>query len=180
MKLLGVILAGGQSRRFGSDKAVALFKGKPLIEHVIHRLRPQAQACVVAGRIWPGLESVVDLPKSGLGPISGLAGALAYAQQNGFDAVLSSGCDVPDLPLDLVKQLRRGPAIFADMPIVGLWPSSLAPTAAQWLANPANRSVYAFADYVGAKRIPLTTPLTNINRPEDLPKELLAQNHSTD
>ncbi len=51
VKLLGAVLAGGSSTRFGSDKALALLAGKPLIEHAIaracgadrrrHRLRPR-------------------------------------------------------------------------------------------------------------------------------------------
>ena len=44
MKLLGAILAGGRSSRFGSDKAFALLNGKPLIDHVIAALAAQTDA----------------------------------------------------------------------------------------------------------------------------------------
>ncbi len=175
MRMLGAILAGGQSRRFGSDKAIALIEGKPLIEHVTLRLRPQVERLVVAGRDMPGITCVADRPDAGLGPMGGLAGALHYAQQNGFDAVLSSGCDLPDLPLNLVEQLGNGPVIVADMPIIGLWPSRLADILVDWLADPANRSAYHFADFVGARRAILFSPLANINSPEDLSKAALVQ-----
>jgi molybdenum cofactor guanylyltransferase len=170
MKLLGAILAGGQSRRFGSDKAEALFGGKALIDHVADSLRPQVEALVVAGREWPGLMAVPDMPETRLGPLGGLSGALAHAQAEGFDAVLSCGCDVLGLPDDLVCQLGGGPAIVEVMPIVGLWPSDLAGVLAAWLAEPANRSVYRFADHIGARRIALEQPFTNVNVQSDLAK----------
>ena len=180
MRILGAILAGGQSRRFGSDKAAAIVDGKPLIEQVASRLRPQVEELVVVGKHWPGLDYVPDLPVAGLGPIGGLAGALAHAKQLGFDAVLSSGCDLPDLPSDLSAQLSDGPAIVADMPIVGLWSAGLADLAIAWLADPANRSAYRFADHVGARRVTLRLPLANINSVKDLPKAPLAQTPGTD
>ncbi len=169
MNLLGAVLAGGASRRFGSDKAVAIFAGKTLLDHVIDALRPQVSRCVLAGREWPGLDMVPDLPGPGLGPLGGLAGALDYAARNGFDAVLSSGCDVLGLPDNLLEQLQSGPAIVDTLPLVGLWPVSLSPALLNWLANPANRSVYRFADHVAARRVTLDRPLRNINHPQDLP-----------
>jgi molybdenum cofactor guanylyltransferase len=168
LKLLGAILAGGQSRRFGSDKAEALFEGRALLDHVADGLQPQVEALVVAGRTWPGLESVADLPAAGLGPLAGLAGALGHARHNGFDAVLSSGCDVLGLPANLHEQLGAGPAIVEDMPIVGIWPSELADVLVTWLADPTNRSVYRFADYISARQVALAAPLANVNAQSDL------------
>lgn len=169
MRLLGAILAGGQSRRFGSDKAAALFEGQALLDHVAEALRPQVSDLVVAGKQWPGLETVADLPEAGLGPLGGLAGALDHAWRHDFDAVLSSGCDVIGLPSSLSALLGAGPAIVADMPIVGLWPVSARTTLIDWLADQQNRSVYRFADHINARRIALDAPLRNINRPDDLP-----------
>ena len=168
MKILGAILAGGQSRRFGSDKAEALFEGKALLDHVADALRPQCAELVIAGRQWPGLTSVADIPEAGLGPLGGLAGALDYAERNGFDAVLSCGCDLLGIPVDLAKQLGAAPAILDDLPIVGLWPVDLTETPAAWLADPANRSVYRFADFAGARRVPTPATITNVNRASDL------------
>lgn len=169
MKILGAILAGGQSRRFGSDKAEALFQDKALLDHVADALRPQCTELVIAGRQWPGITSIADVPEPGLGPLGGLAGALVYAQQNGFDAVLSCGCDVLGLPCDLAEQLGAAPAIIDDLPIIGLWPADLAGTLTVWLSNPANRSVYRFADYIEARRAPMPDSIINVNRASDLP-----------
>jgi len=168
LRLLGAILAGGQSRRFGSDKALALHEGRRLLDHVADALHPQVDALIVAGRDWPGLTRVDDLPRPSLGPLGGLAGALEYARHGGFDAVVSSGCDIPDLPADLVERLGDAPATLSDAPIVGLWPASLAKQLLDWLAASERHSVYAFADHIGARRVPLPHRLRNINMPGDL------------
>jgi molybdenum cofactor guanylyltransferase len=168
MRILGAILAGGRSRRFGSDKAEALFEGKALLDHVAVALRPQCAELVIAGREWPGMISVADIPEAGFGPLGGLAGTLDYAQCNGFDFVLSCGCDLLGVPVELATQLGAAPAILDDLPIVGLWPADLAETLAAWLANPANRSVYRFADHIGARRVPTPLSITNVNRASDL------------
>ena len=48
MKVVGLLLAGGQSRRMGGgDKALHLLGGIPLLERVIERLRPQVDALVL-------------------------------------------------------------------------------------------------------------------------------------
>lgn len=139
-----------------------------MLDHVAHALRPQVDALVAAGREWPGLESVADLPEAGLGPLGGLAGALDYARRHGFDAVLSSGCDLIGVPHDLATQLGYGPVIVDDQPLLGLWPTALAGPLVEWLADPQNRSVYRFVDHAGARRVSLSTPVRNANRPEDL------------
>jgi molybdenum cofactor guanylyltransferase len=168
MKILGAILAGGQSRRFGSDKAEALFQGKALLDHAADALRPQCAELVIAGRDWPGIPSVADYPDAGLGPLGGLAGALHYAERNDFDSVLSCGCDVLGLPENLVEQLGAAPVILDKLPIIGLWPASLSGPLAHWLNDPAHRSVYRFADYIAARRAPTPGSITNINRESDL------------
>lgn len=168
MKILGAILAGGQSRRFGSDKAQAVFEGKALLDHVADALRPQCAELLVAGREWPGIISIADIPENGQGPLGGLAGALVYAKRNGFDAVLSCGCDLLGLPDDLAAQLGDTPAIFDDLPIIGLWPVDVAETLAVWLSDPANRSVYRFANHIGARRVQTPPSITNVNHTSDL------------
>jgi molybdopterin-guanine dinucleotide biosynthesis protein A len=165
-KLLGAVLAGGASRRFGSDKAAALLAGRALIDHVIDRLAPQAGSLVVVGRDHPGIVSIADRP-SGLGPLGGLAAALAYAASAGFDAVLTSGCDLPDLPRDLAARLAPGPAVARGQPLLGLWPVGLAAALAAHLAGSADRSLHGWVALTGARTVDCG-PIRNINRPEDL------------
>eukprot|EP00611_Tribonema_gayanum_P009759 TRINITY_DN19634_c0_g1_i1.p3 TRINITY_DN19634_c0_g1~~TRINITY_DN19634_c0_g1_i1.p3 ORF type:complete len:108 (-),score=11.69 TRINITY_DN19634_c0_g1_i1:38-361(-) len=72
---LGAILAGGQARRFGSDKAQALYEGARLIDRVAAALAAQCEAVVVCGREEAGFACIPDWPESGLGPLGGRAPA---------------------------------------------------------------------------------------------------------
>ncbi len=168
MRILGAILGGGQSSRFGSDKALALHQGRALIDHALDALRPHAEALVVVGRDWPGVTRIEDLPEPGLGPLGGLLGALTYAEGQGFDAVLSCGCDTLGLTAEHVTALMPAPAVLDALPIIGLWPVCARARLTDWLAGGKSRSVYGFADHLGARRVVVATPPANINRPEDL------------
>jgi molybdopterin-guanine dinucleotide biosynthesis protein A len=175
LKICGAVLAGGQARRFGSDKAAALCNGQRLIDRAIERLERQVAKLVICGRDVPLHTCLADRPEPGLGPLGGLAAALSFAQERGFDAVLSTGCDIFDLPENMNKQLAgAGPAIVADQPVVGLWPATLVKPLNRFLAG-GGRSLFAFADIVDARRVTLSKPLANINRPEDLEQLLLTQ-----
>jgi molybdopterin-guanine dinucleotide biosynthesis protein A len=168
IKLLGAILAGGQARRFGSDKAQALYQGARLIDRVAAALAAQCQSVIVCGRAEPGFTCIPDWPETGLGPLGGLAAALRHAGAGGFTHVLSAGVDVPDLPHDLAATLAgEGAAIFESQPVVGLWPVSDWPALEAFLRG-GGRSLYRCADHIGARRVELAAPLMNINRPEDL------------
>lgn len=166
MRVLGAVLAGGRSLRFGSDKALAMLRGKPLMDNVIEALRPQVDAFVICGRQHGGHPCLADQPGPGLGPLGGLCAALHHAAGSGFERVLSVGCDMPDLPADLIARLAGAPAVADGQWLVGLWPAALATRLDAHLAA-GNRSLRGWADAVGAPRVPLP-PLANINRIEDL------------
>jgi molybdopterin-guanine dinucleotide biosynthesis protein A len=82
MNISGVLLAGGESRRMGKDKATVLFRGKPLWEIQLGLLRKLNPSKIfVSGRMDPSwrpgdVQFVADVPPS-RGPLSGLAASLA-------------------------------------------------------------------------------------------------------
>nr|WP_295659366.1 molybdenum cofactor guanylyltransferase [Polymorphobacter sp.] len=166
--VLGAVLAGGASSRFGSDKAKALFHGKALIEHVISRLRRQVSDLVVVGRDYPGEASIPDRPAPGLGPLGGLCAALHHADAGGYDAVLTSGCDLPELPLDLRDALGEGSAFVIGQPLLAVWPSALAGVLDLHLARSSDRSLRGWVALTGARGVDLG-PIWNVNRPTDIP-----------
>jgi len=168
MKLLGAILAGGASRRFGSDKALAEIDGRPMLDHVAGRLRGQCDALVIVGHDWPGIERIEDLPRPGLGPLGGLAGALTHAGRRGYDAVLTSGCDLPGLPCDLRERLMAPNAILRGQPTIGLWSPALAPLLLQWLAHATDLSIRAWAMENDVRWVSIEGDIANINTPHDL------------
>lgn len=165
---LGCVLAGGESRRFGSDKALALLDGETLLARAVATLAGQCAAAVVAGRAEAPAPVVADWPRAGLGPLGGLAGALRAAREQGFDAVLSIGVDSLGLPTDLGAVLAPGPACLAAQPVVGLWPVATLDVLAAILTGDERRSMLHFADRCGARLVDLAVPPVNVNTPEDL------------
>lgn len=160
-----MVLAGGRSSRFGSDKAVALLQGRSLLEHAMAALSAHAQYQVIAGREFDGLPHVADHPAPGLGPLGGLCGGLRFARDQGYDRVLSCGVDSPDVPLGVLK---HAPCYLAAQPIVGLWPVAAREALERFLKEDTRRSVRGFAERIGASAIRVGTEPSNINTPADL------------
>lgn len=165
MRRLGVVLAGGASRRFGSDKALALVDGRPLLDHALAALAG-CDAIAVAGRDWPGVLALPDRPGPGLGPLGGLNAALRHAAAHGFDHVASLPVDCPALPADWLARLGPGPAHAVGQPLVGLWPVALGDGLDAFLAK-GGRRVRDWAATTGARTIDLG-PLANLNHRDDL------------
>lgn len=108
---IGLILAGGRSRRMGTDKAFAPLAGQPLLAHVIERLAPQVNELVISSNApganfaafgTPVLPDVLD---GFHGPLAGVHAALARFPEA---AVVSVAVDLPLLPRDLVARLKAG------------------------------------------------------------------------
>ena len=82
MNVTAVLLAGGESRRMGRDKATLLFRGKPLWRIQLDLLRKlESTEIFVSARTDPvwrpaGVQFAADDPPS-RGPLSGLAASLA-------------------------------------------------------------------------------------------------------
>ena len=176
LMILGAIIAGGASSRFGSDKALALLDGRPLIAHAAAALEPFVATIVVCGREWGGLLSLADQPLPGLGPLGGIAAALRHAEPAGYTHVLTIGCDMPRVPPALIADLiEHAPAYCGDAPILGCWRADAAGTLAARLdghvsgTKTAALSIRRWADVVGATTLPAPAPLFNVNTPADLP-----------
>jgi molybdopterin-guanine dinucleotide biosynthesis protein A len=166
--ILGVVLAGGRSRRFGSDKALAKLNGRTLLDLAVRRLDDWCDTVVVAGRVEAPATTVPDWPRPGRGPLGGLAGALRHATRHGFDDVLSIGVDSLGLPDDLPALLAPAPSCLANQPVIGLWPAGAAAVIAEILEGDGSHAMLALADALGARKIELANPPANINSPADL------------
>jgi molybdopterin-guanine dinucleotide biosynthesis protein A len=122
--LVGVVLAGGEGRRMGPGLLKPLRKlgGRPMVAHVVERLRPQVMdLVVVANDPLPGLRalkvSVIPDPpdvqraarRDGrrLGPLAGILAGMEWAREHHPHAgwILTAPADVPFLPLDLTVRL---------------------------------------------------------------------------
>jgi molybdopterin-guanine dinucleotide biosynthesis protein A len=192
MKLVGLLLAGGQSRRMGGgDKALRELDGVPLLARVIARLRPQVEALVLNANGDParfaafGLPVVADSIPGFAGPLAGVLTGLDWAAINRPDcpAVLSVATDAPFLPHDLAARLvAAAHEAGADLacaasggrahPVFGLWPVRLREDLRRAVVVEGVRKV---DQWTGRHRLvtvafadrPLD-PFFNANRPEDL------------
>ena len=167
--LAGVVLAGGASSRFGRDKAGEVWRGRTLLDWSIAALAPWCGTVLVSGHTHSDCESVADRPHPGLGPLGGLAGAMAAARDRGYARILSLPCDTPLLPNGMLASLAAQDAAFVtDCPVIGIWPTADADRLADWLADDRPRAVRAWTDAIGATPIDLGVPIVNINHIGDL------------
>jgi molybdopterin-guanine dinucleotide biosynthesis protein A len=166
--ILGVVLAGGRSSRFGSDKALAELGGQTLLARAVDRLSGWTDHVVVVGREAAPAPTLPDWPAPGLGPLGGLAAALRHARNQGYDTVLSCGVDAALLPENLPELLDPAPSCVAQQPVIGLWPAGAADTVAAILRGPQPHSLKALAAALDARHVALAVAPANINTPADL------------
>ncbi|MDP2246502.1 MAG: molybdenum cofactor guanylyltransferase MobA [Nitrosomonadales bacterium] len=111
MSITGVILAGGLARRMGGiDKGLIQFAGKPMVAHVLDRLRPQVDEILInANREIEryksfGYEVISDEIEGFAGPLAGLHRGMCAATH---PLVMTVPCDSPFLPADLASRLKE-------------------------------------------------------------------------
>jgi len=188
----GVLLAGGLSRRMGGgDKTLRLLGGKPILAHVIERVRPQVVALALNANGDParfrefGLPVVADGVAGFAGPLAGVLAGLdwAVAAAPAATHLASFATDAPFLPRDLVQRLVAGleggtfdlSCAASDgraHPVFGLWPVSLRDALRHALCDEDIRKVDRFTARYRLATIEFPTnpvdPFFNANRPEDL------------
>lgn len=110
-EITGLVLAGGQGARMGGeDKGLVSLDGRPMVEHVIARLRPQVGDIVISanrnGERYAafGYPVVADLLANYQGPLAGIASGLTSVTS---PYVVTVPCDSPLLGNDLVTRLAR-------------------------------------------------------------------------
>jgi len=162
------VLAGGRSRRFGSDKARHPVAGVPMAALVAQVLGssglPVALVVRDRGLASLGLPLLVEPP----GPVHALSGVLAALQAVGpRGRALIAPCDLPALTPQAVQTLIGGapPRIAKGQPLLAWLPGTLAETVRKWRDEGAPvRALVAVCAQVALD----PTALRNANRPADL------------
>ena len=111
--VVGILLAGGKSSRMGGgDKCLRPLGGRPILAHIIERLRPQVSDMIInanedAGRFAGfGLPVVGDSIAGYAGPLAGVQAGLAWIKRNRPDSAygVTVATDTPFFPADLVAR----------------------------------------------------------------------------
>ncbi|MCB0282653.1 MAG: molybdenum cofactor guanylyltransferase [Calditrichae bacterium] len=126
-----VLVAGGQSKRFGSSKIIAEYKGRRLIDYAIDVLKHISDDCfIVANFDKSEIDTSIPVFKdiiSGCGPLCGIHAALNYADKK-YVAVLP--VDMPELAFDVYRFLY--PSVSDDHPAVAVSHKGLEPLVSIW------------------------------------------------
>lgn len=192
--ILGMVLAGGRSSRFGGDKALARLGGQSLLARAVRRIEPQVAGLAINANApsaesgATGLPLLADRIPGHAGPLAGILSGLLWAQGVAPEAasLVTVAVDTPFFPEDLVARLAAGrtapdrPAMAASAsgthPTFALWPLSLAPVLAGYVES-GGRKLHDFmrdeaAAIVAFPEVSLpggtADPFFNINRREDL------------
>ncbi len=159
----GFVLAGGRSRRFGSDKAMAELDGAPAVVALVRRM---AAAGLEAGVVWRtsrpelGLLEVIEPEGELHHPLLGLAAI------EGEDELFVCPCDAITLAPDMIRRLVDARAVATDSPLCGVWPAEVRQQALVWARE--GRSVQALAvdlarldvGSIGNRNLPTLAPST--------------------
>ncbi len=191
---IGVILAGGQGRRFGgTEKSFLELNGRPLLACVVVRIAPQVGELIINANSDDvryeafGLELCRDTPRAtpSTGPLVGLTSVFDALERRGDErsSLLTVPVDTPFLPSDLVRCLvdalaaTRAPVAYAataerDHPIVALWAPSSRVLVRRLFEERPGISLHALMAVLNAARVVFAhlphDPFFNINRACDL------------
>ena len=187
---LGAVLAGGQSRRFGRDKAFADLGGSALVKRAERALGPAvARVVVIANDVTAhgavGRDVRADIIP-GIGPLGGLHAAVAWASEQGLEGAAVLATDMPFVPASLFAALAdrlgtfdaavpesRGPRGFE--PLCGLYRTSCLGEIEAAIRR-GDRSVVSFFPDIAVSVLPLSDVerhgdaermFFNVNRPQD-------------
>ena len=192
MIIAGVLLAGGTARRMGGgDKCLRLLGGRPILQWVIERTRPQVVSLALnangdAARFAVfGLPVVPDRVPGFAGPLAGILAGLDWASGGAAadSYLVSFATDAPFLPDDLVARLAAALADgYHDLacaasagrlhPVFGLWPLRLRDELYRAVTEEGARRVdqWMMRHRLAVVEFAATPvdPFFNVNRPEDL------------
>ena len=190
-KILGVVLAGGKSLRFGEDKSQVKLNNKSLIDHILSEILTEFKELLIVSNNSIEFNksekiSIISDFKNNLGPLGGVLTAMKWIKDNNKDYqwISTFPTDTPFFKNKILKDfhdqinLKNGKLFFIKSNntrhnIFGLWSIDLADKLEKDLEN-GDRKVEDWANKVGVNIIDMqfekNDPFFNINTKEDLEK----------
>jgi len=192
-KVLGVVLAGGKSQRFGQDKSQVKLQDKLLIDYILSEIINEFhEILIVANEPINFMNSkkisITKDFKTGLGPLGGVLTAMKWIKENKRKYKWISTFPT-DAPFFTIKELKyfyenididKSKLFFIKNKntrhnIFGLWSLELIEQLENDLLK-GERKVEVWADTIGVKTVNIdykkTDPFFNINTKEDLKKAI--------
>ena len=189
--ILGAVLAGGKSQRFGEDKSQAKLKGKLLINYILSEIKSEFKEILIVTNNKIDFKysekiSIVKDYKKGLGPLGGVLTAMKWIKKNNRDYkwISTFPIDTPFFKKEILQkfygeiEIEKSRLFFIKSNktrhnIFGLWSIDLLDKLEEDL-NKGDRKVELWANSVGVKVIDMDfkniDPFFNINTKQDLEK----------
>ena len=190
-KILGVVLAGGKSKRFGEDKSQVKLHGKILIDYILSEIMDQFNEILVVTnnpikfKDSSKILTTKDI-EEGLGPLGGILTAMKWIkdQKKDYEWISTFPSDTPFFTNKELKifyeniDIKKSKLFFIKNKetrhnIFGLWSLDLLKKLETDLQK-GERKVEVWADTVGVETINIEyekrDPFFNINTKEDLEK----------
>ena len=192
MNVVGVLLAGGLARRMGGgDKGLSVLGGRPMMDRIIERARPQVSNLILNANgdsdrfAAYGLEVVPDVIEGSAGPLAGVLTGLEWTIEHAPDTqwLATFTVDAPFVPMDLVDRLAAGvKSESADLacaasngrshPVFGLWPVRLAGELRRAMIDEDMRKIDRWTARYNLIEVDFSCdpfdPFFNVNAPEHL------------
>ena len=190
--ILGIILAGGKSSRFGEDKSTAKLGNKTLLDHTISKIENEFNEILVISNKKDfnfkndKIHIAEDCIEGQLGPLVGILTAMKWVIKNkkNYKWIASFPCDTPFFDIKLISELKikvketSKKLIFLNSNkkrhnIFGLWSLDLIEILEEDIKN-SFRKVELWADKIGYENININEEkfdrFLNINTKKDLEK----------
>jgi len=190
--ILGIILAGGKSSRFGEDKSIAKLGDKTLLDHTINKIENEFTEILLISNNKEfnfknnKIHVVEDCIEGQLGPLVGILTAMKWVIKNkkNYKWIASFPCDTPFFDIKLISELKikvketSKKLIFLNSNkkrhnIFGLWSLDLIEILEKDIKN-SFRKVELWADKIGYENININEEkfdrFLNINTKKDLEK----------
>jgi molybdopterin-guanine dinucleotide biosynthesis protein A len=171
----------------GGDKCLLELGERPMLAHVIERIRPQVDVIAINANGDParfaafGLSVIGDAIAGGAGPLAGILTGMEWVQSrlSATARLLTVPTDAPFLPQDLVSRLEAAGGSIAcaasggrTHPPIALWDVALAADLRFAMESEGMRKIDRWTARYGAIEVEWPTepldPFFNINRPDDL------------
>ncbi len=188
--ILGVVLAGGKSQRFGSDKASIKLGDKSLIEHTISKIENNFREVLIISNDKKNLTKkkniffTKDLIDGHLGPLVGVLTAMEWVKKNkkSYNWIATFPCDTPFFDQNIIEKIKSYQSNSLEKlfflksgnkrhNIFGLWSMELKDILYKDI-NDGFRKVEDWANKVGSEIIEIKSEndynFLNINTKEDL------------